>query len=108
VELRQTTVEEVKLVSFGHEPLVPVHVSAMSHVPVDARHVTVLALKASTQESAVPRQWSPASLSQRPLCELPVQATVDDLKLSPGHALLAPVQFSATSHCPPTPGRGAR
>jgi len=91
-------VEEVKFVSFGHVPFVPVHVSAMSHVPVDARHVTVLAWKASTHVLAVPRQWSPASLSQSPPCELPVQAVVDDLKLSAGHALLVPVQFSATSH----------
>ena len=39
-------------------------------------------------------------MSQRPPSELPVQLVVDDAKLSAGHALLVPVQFSATSHCP--------
>ena len=84
--------------SFGQLPFVPVHVSAMSHVPVDARHVSVLAWKASTQVLAVPRQWSLASLSQSPPCEPPVQVTVDDWNPSVGQVPLPPVQLSATSH----------
>jgi hypothetical protein len=47
--------EEAKL-SAGQVPLAPVHISATSHWPVEGRHVTVLALKASTQVSLVPRQ----------------------------------------------------
>jgi hypothetical protein len=42
--------------SAGQSPLVPVHCSATSHWPVEGRHVTVSAAKASTQVSAVPEQ----------------------------------------------------
>ena len=42
--------------STGQSPLVPVHCSATSHWPVDGRHVTVSAAKASTHVSAVPEQ----------------------------------------------------
>src|SRR5690349_10030232 len=42
--------------SAGQSPLVPVHCSATSHWPVDGRHVTVSAAKASTHVSAVPEQ----------------------------------------------------
>ena len=86
--------------SVGHAPSVPVHCSATSHWPVDGRHVTVLALKVSTHVFAVPEQWSVASLSHAPACELPVQLVEDDAKLSAGQAPLAPVHCSATSHWP--------
>jgi len=42
--------------SAGQAPLAPVHISATSHWPADARHVTVFALKASTHASLVPTQ----------------------------------------------------
>ncbi len=42
--------------SGGHVPEVPVHVSATSHCPADARHVTVTAWYASTQVLLVPEQ----------------------------------------------------
>jgi len=82
----------------GQAPLAPVHISATSHWPVDGRHVTVLALKLSTHVFAVPEQWSLASSSQAPPCELPVQLVEDEAKLSAGQAPLAPVHISATSH----------
>jgi hypothetical protein len=52
-------VQEVPLelnTSAGHVPDAPVHVSAASHWPADARHVTALDLKTSTQVLAVPEQ----------------------------------------------------
>ena len=52
---RQLVVADAKL-STGHAPLVPVHCSATSHWPVEGRHVTVSAAKASTHVSAVPEQ----------------------------------------------------
>jgi len=60
----------------------------------------VLALKASTHVSLVPRQWSLASLSHAPPCELPVQLVDEDAKPSAGHVPLTPVHISATSHWP--------
>ena len=95
----QLVVADAKL-STGQVPLVPVQLSASSHWPVEGRQVTVLALKVSTQVFAVPEQWSVASLSQAPPCELPVQLVEDDAKLSAGQAPLAPVHISATSHWP--------
>jgi len=95
----QLVVTEAKL-SAGQVPVVPVQLSASSHWPVEGRHVTVLALNVSTQVLAVPEQWSVASLSHAPPCELPVQLVEDDAKLSAGQAPLAPVHCSATSHCP--------
>ena len=93
-------VEDDAKLSAGQAPLAPVHISATSHWPADARHVTVLALKVSTHVFAVPAQWSLASSSQAPPCELPVQLVADDAKLSAGQAPLAPVHISATSHWP--------
>ena len=93
----QLVVADAKL-SAGQVPLVPVQLSATSHCPVDGRHVTVLALKVSTHVFAVPEQWSVASLSHAPPCELPVQLVDDDAKLSAGQAPFAPVHISATSH----------
>ena len=49
-------VEDDAKLSAGHTPLAPVHISATSHWPADARQVTVLALNASTHVSLVPRQ----------------------------------------------------
>jgi hypothetical protein len=57
-------------------------------------------LKASTQLSAVPEQWSAESSSQASPCEAPVQAIVSALKASAGQLPEEPVQSSATSHCP--------
>ena len=42
--------------SAGHVPEVPVQVSATSHWPAEARHVTLAARKASTHELPVPVQ----------------------------------------------------
>src|SRR5207302_11134452 len=42
--------------SAGHVPDVPVHVSATSHWPAEARHVTVAAWYSSTQVLFVPEQ----------------------------------------------------
>ena len=95
----QLVVADAKL-SAGQVPFVPVQLSATSHWPVDGRHVTVLALNVSTQVFAVPEQWSVASLSHAPPCELPVQLVEDDAKLSAGQAPLTPVHMSATSHWP--------
>ena len=52
--------------SAGHVPEVPVHISATSHWPAEARHVTVAASYTSTQTLLVPVQWSAASLSHAP------------------------------------------
>ena len=51
----QLVEDEAKL-SAGQAPLAPVHISATSHWPADARHVTVLALKVSTHVLAAPEQ----------------------------------------------------
>ena len=42
--------------SAGHVPEVPVQVSATSHWPADARHVTLAARKTSTHELLLPVQ----------------------------------------------------
>ena len=86
--------------SAGHAPELPVQLSAASHSPVAGRHVTVDALNASMQVLALPLQWSAASSSHAPPCELPVHDVAADLKRSAGHAPELPVQLSATSHWP--------
>src|SRR5436853_270012 len=48
-------------------------------------------------------QWSFASSSQEPACDVPVQLADDDLKPSAGQAPEAPVHSSATSHWPTAP-----
>ena len=93
-------VEDDAKLSAGQAPLAPVHISATSHWPVEARHVTVLALKASTHASLVPRQWSLASSSHAPPWDAPVQLVDDEAKPSAGHVPLTPVHISATSHWP--------
>jgi len=93
-------VDDEAKASAGQAPLTPVHISATSHWPVDARHVTVLGTKASTHVSAVPEQWSFASSSHTSPCELPTQLVEDDAKTSAGQAPLTPVHISATSHWP--------
>src|SRR5438445_227710 len=86
--------------SAGHVPDVPVHVSATSHCPAEARHVTVAAWYSSTQVLLVPEQWSAASSSHAPPCDAPVQCMLLEAKASAGHVPEVPVQVSATSHCP--------
>src|SRR5207302_123619 len=83
--------------SAGHVPDVPVHVSATSHWPAEARHVTVAAWYSSTQVLFVPVQLSAGSSSHTPLCELPMQCVVPDAKASAGHVPDVPVHVSATS-----------
>src|SRR3989442_15006930 len=51
------------IISMGHAPDVPEQVSATSHGPAEARHVTPAARNASTQALRVPVQRSGASLS---------------------------------------------
>jgi hypothetical protein len=89
--------------SVGHVPLVPVQLSATSHCPADARQTVAFDLYTSTQLLLVPTQWSLASSSQNPPCELPVQLVEADANPSVGHVPLVPVQLSATSHCPAEP-----
>src|SRR5437660_1595335 len=86
--------------SAGHVPDVPVHVSATSHWPAEARHVTVAAWYPSTHVLVVPVQWSAASSSHAPPCDAPVQCVLLEAKASAGHVPEVPVQVSATSHCP--------
>jgi len=99
-ELPVQPVDDDANASFGHVPFVPLQTSATSHWPAEERHVVPLVLKASTQVFAVPEQWSPASLSHSPPCELPVQPVDDDANASFGQVALVPVHFSATSHWP--------
>src|SRR5262245_15541762 len=81
-------------------PEVPLHVSATSHWPAEARQVTVLALKASTHVLAVPEQRSAGSSSHAPPCEEPVQLVDVDANPSAGHVPEVPLHVSATSHWP--------
>src|SRR5437773_1185337 len=57
----------------AHVPDVPVHVSATSHWPAEARHVSLAARKASTHELRSAERRSGAALSHPPPCEAPVQ-----------------------------------
>ena len=77
--------------SVGQVPVVPVHVSATSHCPADPRHVKLDAWKTSTHAPLVPVQWSAASLSHAPLCDVPVHSVADDAKTST-HVLAVPKQ----------------
>jgi hypothetical protein len=56
--------------------------------------------KTSTHTLLVPVQWSAASLSHAPPCELPVQLVTEKANPSAGHVSLKPEQVSATSHWP--------
>ena len=82
--------------SAGQTPDDPVHVSATSHCPADPRHVNVFGWNTSTQELAVPLQWS--AVSQAPPFDVPVQLVALDAKTSAGQTPDEPVQVSATSH----------
>src|SRR2546425_9367859 len=84
--------------SAGHVPDVPVHISATSHWPAEARQVTLAALYASTQTMLVPVQWSAGSSSHTPLCELPMQCVVADWKASAGHVPDVPSHVCAAGH----------
>ena len=86
--------------SVGQAPDDPVQFSATSHWPAEPRHVKVAGWKAFTQSLSIPVQWSCASLSHAPPCELPVQCVAFDAKTSVGHAPDDPVHISATSHWP--------
>src|SRR5205809_1372643 len=86
--------------SAGHVPEVPVQLSATSHWPAEARHVTVAASYTSTQTLHVPVQLSAASSSHTPPSDVPMQCVVADWKASAGHVPEVPVQLSATSHWP--------
>src|SRR5439155_2858690 len=86
--------------SAGHVPEVPVQLSATSHWPAEARHVTVAASYTSTQTLLVPVQWSAASSSHTPPSDVPIQCVLADSKASAGHVPEVPVQVSATSHWP--------
>src|SRR5438067_1529386 len=86
--------------SAGQAPEEPVQVSATSHWPAEARQVTVLAWKTSTQVLLVPVQWSALSVSQAPPCDAPVQLVALEAKPSAGQVPDVPVQSSATSHWP--------
>src|SRR5438876_253347 len=79
--------------SAGHAPEVPVHISATSHWPAEARQVVVAGSNTSTHVLLVPLQWSAASSSQAPPWEAPVQLVVLNLKLSAGHAPEVPVHI---------------
>jgi hypothetical protein len=83
--------------STGQAALVPVHVSATSHGPAEARHTVVAGTKASAGHAALlPVHVSATS-------QTPAEArhtVVAGAKLSSGHAALVPVHVSATSHGP--------
>src|SRR5881396_3845232 len=84
----------------GHVPEVPVQLSATSHWPAEARHVTVAASYTSTQSLLVPVGWSAGSSSHTPPSDVPMQCVVAEWKASAGHGPEDPVQLSATSHWP--------
>src|SRR5438093_1516165 len=86
--------------SVGHVADVPVQVSATSHCPAEARHTNVEDWKTSTHVLLVPVQWSAASLSHAPPCEVPMQLVVPDAKTSASHGPDVPIQVSAKSHMP--------
>src|SRR5207253_999599 len=86
--------------SAGHVPDVPVHISATSHWPAEARLLSVAVFRSSTQTLLVPVQWSAGSSSHTPPCDVPMQCVVADWKASAGHVPDVPVHVSATSHCP--------
>ena len=89
--------------SAGQAPELPVQLSATSHWPAEPRQTKALVWNASTQTLLVPVQWSAASLSQVPPCELPVQLVALAAKTSAGQVPDEPVHFSATSHWPAEP-----
>ena len=62
--------------------------------------MVVAGSKTSTHVLAVPLQWSAASSSQAPPCELPVQCVLLEAKVSAGQVPEDPVHISATSHWP--------
>jgi hypothetical protein len=80
--------------SVGHVELVPEHVSAGSHIPVDALHTLVRYL--SMHVLLVPLHLS--VVSHAPLLLVPVHVVVAGEKLSVGHG--APAHVSAMSHVP--------
>src|SRR5439155_44720 len=86
--------------SAGHAPEVPGHVSATSHWPAESRHVWPAARKTSTHALLIPEQWSAASLSQSPPCEVPVQLVDAGAKPFAGQLALEPVHCAATSQGP--------
>ena len=69
-----------------------------TQAPASGRHVNVAGRKASTHAFVDPAQWSPASSSQTPAFEDPMQIVVAGAKASAGHAPDVPVHVSATSH----------
>src|SRR5439155_1658043 len=120
---RHNVVEEAKA-SAGHVELVPVHVSATSHAPADARHTAPPLPAGCWQATLVPSHWStvhglpslvhavPAAFfaSAGQLGPLPGQfsarshsfaatrqTVLDDAKPSAGQVALDPEQVSATS-----------
>jgi hypothetical protein len=86
----QSVAEEAKPFA-GHVPEVPVHVSATSHCPADVRHTVLPDWNTSTHAPLVPEQWSAASLSHAPACDVPVHSVADDAKTST-HVLAVPKQ----------------
>lgn len=89
-----------RLASVGHAAAEPVHFSATSHAPADARHVTVLASNAfAGQLAELPVQVS--AMSHTPA--LARHTVVLDANASVGHDGALPLQYSATSHAPADP-----
>src|SRR5439155_545458 len=81
--------------SAGHVALVPLHCSAGSQTPVEARQMALAGWNASGgQGTAAPSQGSATSHGPAGGRQTPV------LLASAGHAALAPVQVSAGSHAP--------
>src|SRR5207247_4440050 len=60
--------------SAGHVPEVPVQLSATSHWPAEARHVTTAASYASTQTLLAPVHWTAGSSSHTPPSDVPMQS----------------------------------
>src|SRR5437773_925453 len=91
---RQTVLDDRKA-SVGQLVLVPVQVSAASQGPAAARH-TVPAFPAGCVQVAL----VPLQMSRVHTLASSVQTVPFTLKASVGHAVLVPVQVSATSHSP--------
>jgi hypothetical protein len=91
--------------SAGQAVLDPVHVSAASHSPTDARHVTLAAANRGSHVAVAPTVPAHTSCASHVPEGAPPQAVPAIAAASVGHVALAPVQLSATSHPPATAAR---
>ena len=81
----------------GQAAPAPVHVSATSHTPVDARQTFVAKAKPSVGQAALDPEHVSATSHTSAEAR---QTVVDGARPSVGQSTLKPVHFSATSHGP--------